>query len=138
MPPVTLRKALLSRPSSVELAVKIMHTLSGQPSGTVQAERCLVLALCILLELLQCGSPANRRTRLDLVATFFKVLRQNLVHRSFLRSLIKVMKKTELARITRNHTTVLWTPWLEFKSDTERRFRFNAKVRTMQINQVYV
>jgi hypothetical protein len=46
-----LRRALLSQKDAVDLAVELLHVLSGHPRGTVQAEKCLLPTFSILLEL---------------------------------------------------------------------------------------
>jgi hypothetical protein len=153
VPIPALRRALLSQKDAVDLAVELLHILSGRPCGTVQAEKCLFPTFSILLELFLSASSLHwivraveagvledslrlgvqlHRGRMptdihaDLSTRFFTLLSQTLVYRSFLRSLAKAMKKVERARIGPGDTAILWTPWIAFKRDAERCLQFKA------------
>jgi hypothetical protein len=148
-----LRRALLSQKDTVDLAVEVLHILSGCPRGTVQAEKCLFPMFSILLELflsasgfhwiiraveagvlediLRLGVQLDRGRMstdmpADLFTRFFTLLSQMLVYRSFLRSLAKATRKVERACIGPDDTAILWTPWIAFKNDAERCLQFKA------------
>jgi hypothetical protein len=148
-----LRRALLSQKDTVDLAVEVLHILSGHPRGTVQAEKCLFPTFSILLELFLSASGLHWIVRAaeagvsedilrqgvqldrgrmstdmhaDLYTGFFTLLSQILVYRSFLRSLAKAMKKVERACIKPDDTAILWTPWMAFKNDAERCLQIKA------------
>jgi hypothetical protein len=145
-----LHRALLSQKSLVDLVTDLLHTLGGQ-RGNRHKEICFIPTFLILLELFHSSSSLQwiiravdagalentlrlgvqlqrKRTDapLDLSAAFFKILSQTLVYRSFLRSLVKAMKKIERARIGPDDAAILWAPWMSFKKDAERRLQFKA------------
>ena len=151
-PVPALRIALLSRKDAVDLAAELLHILSGCPRGTLQAEKCLLPTFSVMLELFLCTSSLHwivraieagvledvlrlgvqlqrmpTDTHADLSIRFFTILSQMLVYRSFLRTLVKAMKKVERARIGPRDAAILWAPWIAFKSDAERCLQFKAK-----------
>jgi hypothetical protein len=148
-----LRRVLLSQKDTVDLAVELLHVLSGHPRRTVQAEKCLLPTFSILLELFVSASGLHWIVRAvgagvledilrlgvqlhwdrmptdihaDLSTRFFTLLSQMLVYRSFLRSLAKAMKKVERACIGPDDTAILWKPWTAFKGNAERCLQFKA------------